>query len=293
MVYAECYIGYEVPLLPLPSTFRISLLTLAASSSLLAPNLLAQTAPSTTKTFDIVSIRQNKTGGQPQMQFGPTANGYEARSLPLLATILRAYVPLTNTQGYYTMDRIKGAPDWLTSDRYDIIAKVADADLPEWQKPDAQKTLLPEMLQAFLAERCKLQVHRESKDATVFNLVLNKTGPKFKQSDPAAAIPRGISLPAGGTLIPGPGGRSFMFYGATMASLAQVLSNFAGYPVLDKTGLTGTYDFVVEKEDSQAGEAPNPGPPVYQMDALGLHLDKSRNTVDTLVIDHIERPSEN
>jgi hypothetical protein len=80
-IYTECYIGCEVSHLLLLSRLRLSILTLTAAS-LLATSLAAQTAPSPGKTFDIVSIRQNKTGGQSQMQFGPTANGYEARSLP-------------------------------------------------------------------------------------------------------------------------------------------------------------------------------------------------------------------
>lgn len=276
-----------------------SLFSLAAGASLfVAPILVAgQTASAdvpTAKTyaFDIVSFRQNKAGGQQTPNFGPTTDGYHANALPILATILRAYVPLTNQQGYYTMDRIKGAPDWVTADRYNIDAKVSDADLAEWQKPDSQKVMLPSMLQTFLADRTKLQVHRETKESTVFNLVPGKGGVKFKETAPDAAVPAGISLPAGGTLVPG-NGRTLKFYGATMASLAQVLSNFVGYPVQDKTGLTGKYDFELEREEQPDGAPPNPGPPAYAVDALGLHLDKSKSVVDTLVIDHIERPTEN
>ncbi len=276
-----------------------SVFSLAAGAALLAlPYFLAgeapasETRPTKTYAFDVVSIRQNKAGGQQTPQFGPTPNGYHASSLPILATILQAYVPLTNQQGYYTMDRIKGAPDWVTADRYNLEAKVSDADLPEWQKPDAQKIMLPAMLQALLTDRTRLQIHRETKESTVFNLLANKSGVKFKETAPGAATPAGITLPGGGTLVPN-NGRKLEFYGATMTSLAQVLSNFVGYPVQDKTGLTGKYDFVLDREEQPEGAPPNPGPPTYAVDALGLHLDRSKSVVDTLVIDHIERPTEN
>jgi uncharacterized protein (TIGR03435 family) len=245
-------------------------------------------------TFDVVSIRQTKTPGHPN--FGPTPDGFHSSNLPLMVPILMANLPASG-ETYYTSDRIKGAPDWVNTDQYTIEAKISDADMDAWQKPDQQKVMLQAMLEAFLVERCKLAVHRETKESAVFEMEVGKGGPKLKEATPDAPHPAGISLPAGGTLVPGGGGRTLNFYGATMASLAQVLSNFSGHPVKDKTGLTGKYDFVLERADADVptgGMAPgDPGPPAYAVDALGLHLERSRSVVDTLVIDHIERPSEN
>jgi uncharacterized protein (TIGR03435 family) len=247
-----------------------------------------------TYTFEVASIRQTKPPGQPH--FGPTPDGYQATNLPLLFSVLMANLPLSG-EAYFTMDHIKGAPDWLTSDRYNLDAKVSETDLPAWQKPDQQKLMIPAMLQALLVERCKLATHRETKESAVFEMQVGKSGLKLKETAPdAAPPPAGISLPGGGTLL-ADGRGDLTFYGATMASLAQVMSNFSGRPVKDKTGLTGKYDFVLQRAEAEvptgAMTPGDPGPPAYAVEALGLHLERSKSMVDTLVIDHIERPSEN
>ena len=193
--------------------------------------------------FDIVSIRPSGSNGEPS--FGPTPDGYQSTNITLFAAILTAYVPL-NGQSYYTTDHVKGAPAWLGSDRYDIQAKVAEADLSRWHNPEQQKVMLRAMMQSLLAARCHLAVHRESKDSPTFDLVA-KSGFHLTAADPNSPHP-GVSLPAGGTVVPGDNGQTLNFYGASMASLAQVLSNFSGRPVQDKTGLTGTYDFSIERE---------------------------------------------
>ena len=73
-----------------------------------------------------------------------------------------------------------------------------------------------------------------------------------------------------------------------------MLSNFEGHPVKDKTGLTGKYDFVLERDAPDPAEAGGQsGPPTYAVEALGLKLERSKAVVDTLVIDHMERPTGN
>ena len=241
--------------------------------------------------FEVVSIRQSAPGGQPH--FGATATGYQATNLPLMASVLMAYLPLSG-EAYYTGPRIQGAPDWAMSERYAIDAKVSDADAAEWQKPEVQKVMLRSMLQAMLANRCKLAVHRENKETTVFELMLSKGGPKFKEAVPDAQHPAGISLPSGGTLVPSKDGQTLSFYAVPMASLTPVLANFAGRPVRDKTGLTGRYDLTLERDSPAPSDSGAPtGPPTYAVEAMGLHLQKSTASVDTLVIDHMERPTGN
>ena len=235
----------------------------------------------------MVSIRLNQAGGQPH--FGPTATGFQATNLSLIASVLMAYLPLSG-EAYYTAGRIQGAPDWAQQERYTVEAKVSDADLPEWQKPEAQKVMLRAMLQAMLADRCKLAVHRESKESTVLELMVGKSGPKFKESAPDAPHPAGISLPGGGTLVASRDGQTLSFFGVPMASLTPVIANFAGRPVQDKTGLSGKYDFVLERDSPEpnvAGTSASSGPPSYSVEALGLRLQKSTASVDT------ERPSGN
>ena len=276
-----------------------------AAALLAAPNFVAAqvgsapTAPATDAAarpyaFDVVSIRPAPAGGQPH--FGATQTGYQATNLSLMASVLMAYLPLSG-EAYYTGGRIKGAPDWAQSEPYTIEAKVAEQDLPAWQKPDEQKVMLRAMLQTMLADRLKLVVHRESRKMPVYELVLGKGGPQFRESTSDAPHPSGISLPSGGTLLPSRDGQTLTFYDVPMASLTPVLANFAGRPVQDKTGLTGRYDLTLERDSpdpSMAGTASAaPAPPTYSVDALGLRLQKSTASVDTLVIDHMERPSGN
>jgi uncharacterized protein (TIGR03435 family) len=237
--------------------------------------------------FDVVSIRPSQPGGQPHV--GPTTAGYQSTGLSIIASVLMAYLPLTG-EAYYPSSRVKGMPDWVT-EPYTIDAKISEADAAEWQKPEAQKVMLRSMLQAMLADRCKLVVHRESTEMPVYELVVSKGGPKFKESVPGAPHPAGVSLPTGGTLVPGKDGQTINLYGAQMASLTPVLGNFAGRPVKDKTGLTGLYDITLERDNDPAGGAS--GLPTYSVEALGLRMEKATASVDTLVIDHIERPTGN
>jgi uncharacterized protein (TIGR03435 family) len=165
------------------------------------------------------------------------------------------------------------------------------------------------MLQAMFAERCKLTVHREVKEVGVSSLVVAKGGPKFKETDPTVEHPGGMKLPWGGVLVPNQtkDGMSMSMYGTSMASLASLLSTMGGgmggggRTIVDKTGLTGRYDVVLKFQGGEgpgqnqtAGAASDPGGGVSSMlGDLGLKLESSKAAVETLVIDHMERPSEN
>ena len=261
--------------------------------SFLFAAMVTQTAKA--QAFEVASIRQNKTGGTPH--FGATADGYRMTNMPLLVAILTAYVPSSGGDAaYFTNDRIQGGPDWMRPENYDIEAKVAAADLAEWQKPAAQKAMLRALLQSLLAERCKLVVHREMKEIPVYALVVGKNGPKFKEAKPDEPHPGGMAMPGGAVLVPGNGGQTLNFYGATMVSLAQVLSNFAGRPVEDKTGLAGRYDFTFERvQPSGQDTAGDAGPSIFTavQEQLGLRLEPAKGQVETLVVDRLERPSAN
>jgi len=241
-------------------------------------------------------------------QDGPTPDGYRSHQ-PLVLLLLTAYVPQVGGAAFYNFqDQIKGLPDWLLSDGYDIDARIANEDRAEWQKPDAQKVMLRGMLQALLAERCRLAVHRELKDSKVTTLVVAKDGPKFKETDPTVEHPAGETLSWGGVLVFNQNGMSF--YDTSMASFGSFLSSLAnqGHLVQDKTGLTGQYDFTLkfgkptadeQQDDSTAAADPRSGrTPLASMilsglNNLGLKLDSEKGQVETLVIDHMERPSEN
>ncbi|HYW45484.1 MAG TPA: TIGR03435 family protein [Bryobacteraceae bacterium] len=166
-------------------------------------------------------------------------------------------------------------PDWMATERFDILAKMPEG---------ASKDQVPEMLQALLADRFKLTIHRDSKDQPVYALLVGKNGPRLKESPPdtdtpAAAgpdgAPSGPAAPAGGggvtvntgngpvrvsgsmegkgmVVSGGPNGQTKMSMGPggtmhletlkmTMAGFAEVLSRFVDRPVVDMTGLKGNY----------------------------------------------------
>jgi uncharacterized protein (TIGR03435 family) len=271
-----------------------------------APVPATAATPAKALAFDVISIRQDastqRRNGPPQ--FGPTADGYRMVAAPLVLPIITAYIPQAGAAAFMP-DQIKGLPDWVMRDAYDIDAKVSEEDIAEWQKPASQKTMLPAMMQSLLEERFKIAVHRETKDEPVYLLTVGKGGPKFKETDPTVEHPDGLKLPWGGVLVQSRDAATL--YGASMASLATLMSSFGGQTsnvgrqIQDKTGLTGRYDVTIKlpgmggpPSPGDAGGASDPASMVYSVvDSLGLKLESGKSTVETLVIDHIEKPSEN
>jgi uncharacterized protein (TIGR03435 family) len=253
-------------------------------------------APARPLTFDVVSIRQNMSPAGPQgmPQVGPTPDGYHMINFPMAYALISAYVPEAGG-GVFMPNDLTGLPPWAMQDRYDIVAKVSEEDLPEWQKPSKQPAMLQAMLQALLVERCKIAVHRSSKDASVYLLVVGKNGPKFKPTDPSAPHPAGMSLPGGAVMVPS-GNGAMTLYGTSMGLVATILSQMGnlGRPVQDKTGLTGLYDISIkpEMEAPAGGGPPDRSEMVFSaVDSLGLKLDSGKAPVETLVIDHMDKPS--
>ena len=147
------------------------------------------------------------------------------------------------------------------------------------------------MLRSLLAERFNLRSHTETKEMTVYALVIAKNGPKLKENPPDAEFH---------TLV-GVHGRNFTVTGTkvTMESFADDLANsfFPQLPVIDKTGLTGTYNLKFEATpEYRINKDPQPED-ISLFDAvqdqLGLKLERQRAGIEVLVVDHIERPSEN
>lgn len=291
----------------------VGLLSVGMGTGMVAQTPVAPktAAPAKPMAFDVISIKQNlspQRNGPPV--FGPTADGYRMVGGPLLLPIITAYLPQTNGATAFMPNQIKGLPDWVSRDAYDIDAKVADEDRADWQKPALQKTMLPVMLQALLEDRFKMVVHRETKDSSVYLLTVGKFGPKFKETDPTAEHPDGVKLPWGGVMVPGQGGATL--YGTSMASLATLLSSMGGpagvgRQIQDKTGLTGSYDIAIKPPTDlppppppggQPGAASDPGGGMSSMvdsviESLGLKLESGKATVETLVVDHIEKPTAN
>lgn len=227
-------------------------------------------------------------------------------------------------------------PDWMTAERFDVLAKMPEG---------ATREQVPEMLQALLAERFKLAVHRESKEHAVYALVVGKNGPKLKESAPGADAPAGGDAPAAldvsvsgrgentqVSISGGPIGTAHMSMGPNgimrleapkmnMAALADTLSRFFDRPVVDLTGLKGTYQVALDlsmedlrnaartmgmmgpgmgggregtRPPSDAASDPGGLSIFAAVQQLGLKLEPRKEPLDLIVIDHLEKaPTEN
>ena len=249
----------------------------------------------------MVSFRQRKDFSRGIPEIGPTPDGWRMVDNGLGLAILQAYVPQTGA-AFYTDQQISGLPEWVHRESYEIQARVSEADLTDWRNPAKQPEMLRAMLRAMLADRCGLVVHRETKEVSVLALVPGKSGLKLKEVVPDEPHPSGIPLPGGGVIAPEDGGKAIHIYAASMSSFASLLSNLVKQPVKDKTGLTGKYDMVIPNlalvaatpPQQENGEASDPGLTMFSVVAgLGLKLESTKGEVETLMIDHMEHPTEN
>ncbi len=187
---------------------------------------------------------------------------------------------------------ISGGPSWMTTDHYDILALT-----PGEVRPNHDEQM--SMLRSLLTDRFKLTFHREPKEFSIYELDVAKNGPKLKASTaaadepaivgPAVVYPQRVVLP----------GRN-----ATTGNLVSLLQRaILDRPVVDKTGLSGRYDFDLDwaPDETQFGGALPPAsataasPPLFEaiQEELGLKLEATKGPVDALVVDTAERPAAN
>ena len=268
------------------------------------------------QTFEVASIKPAapQTEGRFMVRMGGDAGRIDYVNVSLRDLIRQAY----DVKDYQVV-----APDWTNSARFDVQAKIP---------PDTSKEAKALMMQALLAERFGLKVHKESKEVAVYSLIVGKNGPKLKEAEDAPPPPPGASGPGQGG--PGPGGRGMtrmMMQPAgrmrlsskwmTMATFAEMLSNQVGKPVFDNTGITGRYDIDLEFKPEEGmgmgmmrgmpmpmprgdggGEPHGPAldgveaPSIFTavQDQLGLKLEGKKGPIETIVVDHAEKvPTEN
>jgi uncharacterized protein (TIGR03435 family) len=183
----------------------------------------------------------------------------------------------------------------VDSTRFDFQAKVLDADGVDLEAL-TDKQLGP-ILQSMLVDRFKLKTHAETKTLPVYELVVAKGGLKLKATPATAGD--GQEMPREGMITVHRGDLSGT--GMTMARLSSLLGDAVRRTVIDKTGLTGNYDVALkwtpEGEANVAGDsgATDVPPPIFTavQEQLGLKLQAGKGPVATLVVDHVEKPSEN
>ena len=257
-------------------------------------------------TFDAASIRQNvnNIGRCTSDELQPTPSGFRMTNCPLLMALGTAYVPTSGEALGFVIgmgDRVVGIPDWMISEKYDIVARISSADADAWKDSVQRRTMLRAMLQALLAERCKLVVHREMKTRSIYAIVVGKNGPKLKAAETSdldalqTKHPNATTVPGGGGMVGGGKNGGSGLYGATIGTLALALTYPAGRPVVDKTGLTGRYDFDLPQMQSlRASDRADGAPTIFSvLEGFGLRLESRKEPVEVLVLDHVERPTEN
>ena len=262
--------------------------------------------------YDVVSIKPNKSDSDWDT-VRMHANGFTATHINMLSLIQEAFGVKEH--------QISGAPSWLNSARYDVEAKMDSSVADELRKLNKDQRRLEgqRMLQALLADRLKLTIHRESKELPVYALVIAKNGPKLQEAKPGDTYLNGIkgvdgkSGPGRISVQNGVGGRTELKCQAVpVAELVELLSDQLHRTILDKTALTGKYDITLEwmpEEGSpmfrgteggqqETNNTPSPeasAPSLFTaiQEQLGLKLEPQKAPVEILVIDHVEKPSEN
>lgn len=272
--------------------------------------------------YEVATVKPSSSEEEGRMRMMMTPDGAEFNAVQVQMLLQQAFG--------VERDRIEGAPDWARSKRFDIAAKVAPEDAPKLDKLKMEQRCT--MLLPLLEERFGLKYHHESRELPMYSLVVAKSGPKLKVSTTplpppraASGAPGDVAEPERPGVSPGlsrerPGGAGMMTMnpgaieanGGGMQFLAHALSALVGRSVIDKTGLTGNYDFSLNwtpDENSRPGMGPDASGPPPQTDApvdpngptlftaleeqLGLKLQSQKGRVDVIVIDHIHLPTEN
>jgi uncharacterized protein (TIGR03435 family) len=209
---------------------------------------------------------------------GTAFNVFEGGRLKItnepIKLLIRAAFQLQNAQ-------IAGYPEWVETDRFDIEAKTGK---PGKINPDEMAPLL----QALLAERFGFKFHRETRELSVSALVVDKGHKGASNLKPAVEQEK-----AGMNTHGGPKDSQLVATSTTMNALANYVGNRLGRLVVDSTALTGVYDFTLEWSPEESADSPAPSLTTALHDQLGLRLASQKSPVDVLVIDSIQRPSDN
>lgn len=254
--------------------------------------------------FEVASIRANKSGDVNRRITIPSPESFTATNITVRLLIEDAYRhPSGRMRREY---EIVGWPDWTETEGFDVTAK---------SSTPVQDSQLRAMLQALLVDRFHLKLHTETRDLPTYALALNRAdggfGPQLQKSTGECQpfVGRGAA-PAASPVKPGQTLRACGFSGGrgpgqinavnvTMTQFANALANQVDREVADRTGLTGTFDlrlqFMPQRRLALATVALPDAPSIFTAvrEQLGLRLDNERAPADVLVIDSVERPTEN
>ncbi len=284
--------------------FLVAVVTLAGVRVASAQTVREQTEP--LPSFEVVSIRLNQS-----QEPGRILDMRDPGRIALINVAIKGLLTLVFAIDDY---QLSGAPSWLSSVKYDINAKVDDGTAEQLRKlpRDQRMQRIDLMIQSLLIDRFRLKYHHETRQVPAYLLVIAKNGPKIHQAKSGDTYPHGLHFPDGsGAGIMRVDGNELTGQAVTIGILVARLKSALERPVEDKTGLTGNYDFDLkwtpqlsaglmgsppenaEPTTVDSGESQEPPLSVALKEQLGLRLVPTKTQVDTIVIDHIEKPSEN
>jgi uncharacterized protein (TIGR03435 family) len=227
--------------------------------------------------WDVVSVKPAQLPCSQGSLLKPTPDGIDILCLPVQALVRYAF-------GINEDSRILGAPSWLKEAFYSIEAKVSGEDAAAYAKlSKGQRNL---MLQALLADRFNLKAHNETRDLPIYALVVAKGGSKLMQSHPDEAATAMMRMKGEGEIDA---------TASSVESLPMFLTRELDRPVINKTGLTGKYDFTLKFTPGQSAGSDSEAASIFVavQEQLGLKLEPTKAPLDVLVIDHVEKPTEN
>jgi uncharacterized protein (TIGR03435 family) len=250
-----------------------------------------------TLTFDVATIRQSGPTGGRGLRVGvvspPHNSTLQITNFTIKSLIQVAYGFGTPISG--------GGPDWFTERYYNVQAKSDPATDEKLAKlPDDQARLEKQhMLQVLLADRFGLKTHLETRESSIYELVVAKGGAKL-QPTPAPVDDQGQPIPNASPAadVQARGGQHGLEFDAksfTMKAIAGLLTSQVEAPVIDKTGLTGAFNFTLQIGREWSANDPESYPSIFTaiQEQLGLKLNSTKEAVPNLIIDHIQLPSEN
>jgi bla regulator protein blaR1 len=277
----------------------LAAVSIAAVMLPVAIGILNAQSSSTRPQFEVASVKLNTSGANNQL-FGSHSPGtFNADNYPLLGLIAGAY----NVKPF----QIAGAPGWIESARYDVVAKPSVNPVKKTITRESMvkdQTEMRLMLQSLLEDRFQLRFHRETKELPVYALTIAKGGLKLPEAGcttydfnnppprPAPGEKRPDycgNLSAGGS---GPK-QTVNAFGITMTDFIGLFSDYTERVVVDKTGFTGKFNAHLEFTPDDAQDSSGPSLFTAIEEQLGLKLESTKSPVEVLVIDHVERPSEN
>jgi uncharacterized protein (TIGR03435 family) len=244
-----------------------------------------QMAANANPAFDVATIRPSDPARKEQI--------ITLRGAEVITTNVTVH-DLINLAYWLHPKQLSGGPPWTESDKYDMTGK---PDAPGQPNVDQMKT----MIQKLLADRFQLKFHFEKRDLSAYVVRIAKGGAKIttSQFDPKSLPGWNFGRSASGTTL--------TFRNSPMSQITAILQNFLDQPVVDQSGLSEKYDFTVTftMDAAQgarlgglppsAADNPDAAPDVYTafQQQLGLKLESTKAPVDVMVIDKVERPSEN